>query len=192
MRFEECRATFLRSQALTALVVALAACGQERPSDPVAPFSRDAGDTIGVLRAVASTIAEMNVAAEQARVAPDFPANCRRPGLTCWSMATTDWYVSTADRSTTMLADLLGVRTAKRSPAVAPPTCPWPSAAAGSGYRTAVAVRFTGPDLAEVVVSRRCDGTRGGRPAAFGSWETFEIRRVGATWDAKLTSVGVT
>lgn len=73
MRFGQCRATFLRSQALTALVIVLAACGQERPSDPVAPFSRDAGDTVAVLRAVASTITEMNAGAERLALLRIFP-----------------------------------------------------------------------------------------------------------------------
>jgi hypothetical protein len=177
---------------LTALVVAVAACGQERRSDPVAPFSREAGDTIGVLRAVASTIAEINAGAEKARAAPDFPANCRRPGLVCWNIETTDWYVTTNDRSSAMLAHLLGVRTAIRSPAVAPPACPWPSAATGTGLRTAVRVRFTAPDLAEVALSHKCDNPPGYLHGIFSSHETFEVRRVGGTWEAKLTSVGMT
>jgi hypothetical protein len=192
MRFQDCRTTFWSPQALLALVVALAACGQERPVEPNAPFSGEARDTAAVLRAVASTIAEMNAAAERARAAPDFPANCRQPGFACWSIATTDWYVSTGDRSTAMLGDLLGVRTTARSPAVAPPACPWPSASAGTGFRAAVEVRFTGSDLAEVVLSRRCDNPPGYLHGIFSSWETFEVRRAGGTWEAKLTSVGVT
>lgn len=60
MTFEECRSTCLRPQALLTLVVGLAACGQERVSDPFTPVFREAADTVGVLRAVASAIVEMN------------------------------------------------------------------------------------------------------------------------------------
>lgn len=190
MTFEECRSTCLRPQALLTLVVGLAACGQERVTDPFTPVFREAADTVGVLRAVASAIVEMNARWDTARVAPDFPANCRQRGLVCWSIETTGWYVSTGDHATTMLADLLGVRVATRSPA--PPACPWPSPAPAGGYWAAVRIRFTGPDLAEVALSRRCDSSRGDRHRAFGSWETFEVRRVDRGWQAEIASVGVT
>jgi hypothetical protein len=51
---------------LLVLIVGLAACGQERVSDPFTPLSREVGDTVGVLRAVASAIAEINARAEAA------------------------------------------------------------------------------------------------------------------------------
>jgi hypothetical protein len=188
VRSQDCRTTLSSAQALLFLV--FAACGQERVSDPFTPSTREAGDTIGVLRAV--TITEMNARAQAARSDSDFPANCRRRGLPCWRIETTDWYISTNDRTAIVLADLLGVRAARQSPPVPPPACPWPSTAPGAGYHVALSVRFTGPSLAEAALSRSCDNPPGYLHDIFRSWETFEVRRVESGWKAEIASVGVT
>lgn len=75
--------TFLRPQALLALVVGLAACGQERPTEPLAAFARATGDTLGVLRAVAAVIAPLQARHDSARassndLAPNYLERCPR------------------------------------------------------------------------------------------------------------------
>lgn len=190
MRFGECRATSLRSQALTVVLVALVACGQERPGDPVAPSVREAGDTTGVLRAVASVLIEMNARADTSRASKNYPASCREPRLPCWSIPMSGWYVSSGDRTTIVLADLLDVRPSRVSPAEGPPSCPWAPGESG-GYRTAVRVRFASPDVADVWLSHRCHSVRKNRTEGFLQEQTFEVRRNG-TWKASLESVGVT
>ena len=189
MRFTQCRATFVRSQALMAAVVALAACGRERAT-PVSPVSQNVADTTGVLRAVALVIVEMNARADSARVSPDFPANCRRPGLLCWNIETSGWHVSPGDLASS-LANLLRVPVTGRSPASAPLPCPR-ATTAGGGYSTAVIVRFETPDSAKVVLTRRCDNLRDRWHRAFLSEEVFHARRVGGSWTATIYSVGVT
>ena len=191
MRFTQCRATFVRSQALMGFVACLAACGQERATGLLAPASGEAADTLAVVRAVASLIVEMNARADSGRVHPDFPANCRQLGTPCWQVEISGWQVSPGDRVIATLANLLQVPTATRSPALEPPPCPWDHVA-GAGYRTAAEVRFKTRDLAHVLLSRRCYSNRGGRTRGFLSEETFEVRRTGAAWTAKVYALGVT
>jgi hypothetical protein len=192
VRFQDCRTTFLSAQALLVLIVGLTACGQERASDPLAAFSRETGDTVGVLRAVASAINEINARAEAARAAPDFPASCRPRGFRCWKIVTTEWYLSTGDRTTAVLADLLGVRATTRSLGLSPPPCPWSSGASGSGFRTAVRVRFTGPDVAQVALDRTCDNPPGSVHDVFATGVTFEVRRLRGVWHAELVGARIT
>jgi hypothetical protein len=176
---------------LLALVVALAGCGQERSTQPVAPLAYQGEDTAGVLGAVASTINEINIRGTIAREAPDYPANCRQPGIPCWTIGTANWQVSTGDGATTMLAEFLEVPVQTRSPSAAPPACPWPSPVSDAGLRTAVSIRFLSPGIAEVALSRRCQESTG-RRMHFLQSETFEVRRAAGAWSARLTSVGVT
>jgi len=193
MRFRDSRATFLASQALMRLgVIGALACGRERPTEPLAAPSPEAADTVAVMRAVATTITETNARAEGARAAQTYPANCRGPGLLCWKIEIKGWHVSPTDRVATILTDLLGVPIVKQSPAVAPPACPWPTQASGTGFRTAISLRFMTRDLAEVAVSRRCVVSGRRELRHFLSHEVFEVRRAGAAWEATITEVGVT
>jgi hypothetical protein len=173
-------------------VVGALACGRERPTEPLAAPSREAADTVAVLRAVATTITETNARAEAARAAQTFPANCRGLGLLCWNIEIRGWHVSPTDHVATILADLLGVPAVTQSPAVATPACPWAVQASGAGFRTAVSLRFMTRDLAEVAVSRRCVVSGRRHFEHFLSHEVFEVRRAGAAWEARITEVGVT
>jgi hypothetical protein len=190
--FTQCRATFLRSQALIAAVVALAACGHEGATEPIVSFSRVGGDTVGMLRTVASAIREMNARADTARTAADYPANCRR-NLVCWSVETEDWFVLAGDRSTRILADFLGLPAPTVSTVDVLPWCPrGETSRAGAGFRTAVLIRFTSPDLARVAVTNSCYERRGETRRGFQTSVTFEVRRADDGWTATLYSVGVT
>jgi len=193
VKFRDSRATFLAPQALVLLaVVGTVACGRERPTEALAAPSREAADTVAVLRAVATTITETNARAEAARAAQTFPANCRGQGLLCWNIEIRGWHVSPTDRVATILADLLGVPAVTQSPSVAAPACPWPVQASGAGFRTAISLRFMTRDLAEMAVSRRCVESARRELRHFLSHEVFEVRRAGAAWEAKITEVGVT
>ena len=192
MRSEQCRTTSRSPQALLALVVALAACGQERPTQPMAPLSHQAEDTAGVLGAVVALINETNARADGARADPNFPGNCRGQGLRCWKIETTHWHVATGDRATAMLANLLGAAAVPRSPGGAPPACPWPTPAPGTGLRVAARVRFMAPDSAEVRLDRRCLYTSGSAPRGFAVGETFEVRRIAGRWQARITEAHIT
>jgi hypothetical protein len=174
------------------MLIALASCGRERPNNPVAPASYEVEDTAGVLGAVTSAIHAINGRAETARAAPEFPANCRQRGLLCWRIETTDWHVSTNDPAAMMLARLLGVPAATRSPGGPPPVCPWPSAGVGTGYRVSVRVRFIAPDLADVAIDRACDNPPGYLHDIFHVGEGFEVRRSTTGWEATITEARIT
>ena len=192
MRSEQCRATSRGPQALVALLLGLAACGQERPVQPMAPLSYQSEDTAGVLGAVASVISETNARAAEARVAPNFPRNCQGQGLLCWNITIADWRVSTGDRVTGMLATLLGVTAAERSPGGALPPCPWPARTPETGYRVAVLLRFLGPDSARVSLDRKCVYASRSSPRGFAAGETFEVRRINGRWQATITEARIT
>ena len=192
MRSEQCRGTWQRPQALLALVIGLAACGQEPPVQPMAPLAYQGEDTAGVLGAVASLINEMNARAAEARAAPNYPRNCQGQGLRCWNITIVDWQVSAGDRVTGMLATLLGVTAAERSPGGAPPACPWPARTPGTGYRVAVLLRFVSPDSARVSLDRRCVYASRSSPRGFAAGETFEVRRLAGRWEATITEARIT
>jgi hypothetical protein len=189
---EECRSTFLRPQALLALVVGLAACGQERATEPLAAFSRATGDTGGVLRAVATAIIPVQAQEDSARAASDHAARCRPRFGTCWDFGNAPWYISTSDNAVLVLAQLLGRPIEQTSPGLARPPCPWASGSTRGGYRAAVGLRFAHPDTAEVVLSRKCDYLSGRGPRAFGAHEAFEVIRSNGVWVARITEVGMT
>ena len=191
MRFEQCRATFFRLQALVALLAATAGCGQERPATPLSPLSSEVADTAGVLRAVASAILEMNARAESARTSPDYAAYCRRRGMPCWMVPMNDWQIASHDRATLLLADLLGVNASKLSPPADPPLCVRASFAS-QAYRTDVLLRFASPDRANVYVGHRCHWSERGETRGYLQEETFEVRRTSGTWKATPVSYGVT
>jgi hypothetical protein len=195
VRSEQCRNTLRRPQALlafvVAFVVALVGCGQERSTQLVGPLAYRGEDTAGVLGAVASTINEINVQGALAQEAPNYPANCRQPGIPCWTIDIANWHVSTGDRATTMLAESLGVPVKTRSSGDFVLACPWPKPARDGGFRAAVSLRFLSPEIAEVVLSRRCQESTG-RRMHFLQEESFEVRRAAGAWRATLTSVGVT
>ena len=191
VRSEQCRSTWRRPQALLAFIIGLAACGQERPVQPMAPLSYQSEDTAAVLGAVASTINAINARGTIARKSPDYPANCRQPGISCWTIDTANWQVSTGDRATTMLAEFLGVSLMTRSGSDFALARPWPRPAREGGFRTAVSVRFLSPEIAEVALSQRCQESTG-RRMRFLQEESFAVRRAAGAWSAKLTSVGVT
>lgn len=170
----------------------LAACGQERPTQPVPPLAYQGEDTAGVLGAVASLINETNARAAEARLAPDFPRNCQGQGLRCWNITTADWQVSTGDRVTGMLATLLGVKAAERSPGGGSPACPWPERTPETGLRVTVLLRFVGPDSARVSLDRRCVYASRSLPRGFATGETFEVRRVAGRWEATITEARIT
>jgi hypothetical protein len=192
VRSEQCRNTLRRPQALLALVVGIAACGQERPTQPATPLAYQGQDTAGVLGAVASVINETNTRAARARVAPSFPRNCQGQGLLCWNITIADWQVSTGDRLAGMLATLLGVTAAERSPGGASPACPWPARTPETGYRVTVLLRFVDPDLARVSLDRRCVYASRSSPRGFAAGETFEVRRLGGQWHARIIEARIT
>ena len=72
------------------------------------------------------------------------------------------------------------------------PPCPWPSRTNSTGFRAAVTVRFSHPDTAEVVLSRKCHYSAGRDPRAFGAHEAFDVVRSNGVWAARLTEVGMT
>ena len=191
MRFEQCRATFFRSQALVAILVSVASCGRERPADPLGPLSREVADTTGVLRAVASALLEMNARADSFRASSDYPANCRQLHMPCWSIPMKAWQAATDDRATALLADLLGVNASRFSPPAELPACVW-AVLEGGAYRTHVLLRFASPDLAEVSLGQRCHWSQRGESLGFLQSQTFEVRRTSGTWKATLESMGVT
>lgn len=194
---EECRSTFLRPQALLALVVGLAACGQERPTEPLAAFARPTGDTLGVLRAVAAVIAPLQTRHDNARassnnLAANYLARCPRGSFTCWDFGNAPWFAATSDRAVFVLAQMIGRRIERIPSGLERPPCPWPSRTNNTGFRAAVTVRFSHPDTAEVVLSRQCHYSAGRDPRAFGAHEAFDVLRSNGVWEARLTEVGMT
>lgn len=194
---EECTSTFLRPQALLALVVGLAACGQDRPTEPLAAFARATGDTLGVLRAVAAVIAPLQARHDSARassndLAPNYLERCPRGSFTCWDFGNAPWYAATNDRAVFVLAQLIGRQVERIPSGLERPPCPWPSRTNSTGLRAAVTVRFTHADTARVVLSRQCHYFAGRDPRAFGAHEAFEVVRSDGVWNARLTEVGVT
>ena len=110
-----------------------------------------------------------------------------------WRVEPRDWYVLASDRSTRILADLLGLAPPTVFPVDDLPWCPrGETSRVGAGYRTAVLIRFTSPDLAKVAVSNSCYEWRGETPRGFQTSVTFEVRRAANGWTATVYSAGIT